>query len=49
MTCIKHNYHQVNNRYKDGKQVTEGGIWITEIRCEKCNKKFEKPKWKVNK
>jgi len=44
--CIKHNYRQVNNRYKDGKQVTSGGKWVTEIRCEVCDKKFEEPRWK---
>jgi aspartate carbamoyltransferase regulatory subunit len=48
MPCIKHNYRQVNNRYKDGKQVTSGGEWVTEIRCEVCDKKFEEPEWKVN-
>jgi uncharacterized protein CbrC (UPF0167 family) len=47
MTCIKHNYRPVNNRYnKHGKPVIEGGIWITEIRCEVCDKKFEEPRWK---
>lgn len=46
MTCLKHNYRPVNNRYKDGKLVIEGGEWVTEIRCEKCDKVFEEPKWK---
>jgi hypothetical protein len=49
--CIKHNYRPVNNRYKDGKIDVENGEWVTEIRCEVCNKKFEEPRWKekVNK
>jgi aspartate carbamoyltransferase regulatory subunit len=47
MPCIKHNYHPVNNRYKDGKPVIEGGEWVTEIRCEVCDKKFEEPRWKT--
>jgi hypothetical protein len=46
MTCLKHNYRPVNNRYKNGKRVIEGGEWITEIRCEICDKKFEEPRWK---
>jgi len=47
MPCIKHNYRPVNNRYDEkGQPVIEGGIWITEIRCEKCDKVFEEPKWK---
>jgi hypothetical protein len=47
MPCIKHNYHQVNNRYDEqGKPVIEGGEWVTEIRCEVCDKKFDEPKWK---
>jgi hypothetical protein len=45
MTCLKHSYRLVNNRYKDGKPVIEGGEWVTEIRCEVCDKKFEEPKW----
>ena len=44
--CIKHNYVPVNNRYKDGKPVIEGGTWLTEIRCEVCDKKFVEPRWK---
>ena len=46
--CIKHNYRPVNNRYKNGKRVIEGGEWVTEIRCEVCDKKFEEPKWFVS-
>jgi aspartate carbamoyltransferase regulatory subunit len=47
MPCIKHNYHPVNNRYDEqGKPVISGGEWVTEIRCEVCDKKFEEPKWK---
>jgi hypothetical protein len=45
--CIKHNYRPVNNRYDEqGKPVIEGGKWVTEIRCEVCDKKFEEPRWK---
>lgn len=44
--CLKHSYRPVNNRYKNGKEVTEGGEWVTEIRCENCDKKFEEPEWK---
>jgi hypothetical protein len=47
INCIKHIYRPVNNRYKDGHIVIEGGKWVTEIRCEVCDKKFEEPKWKV--
>jgi hypothetical protein len=48
MKCIKHNYRKVNNRYDEqGNAVAEGGKWVTEIRCEVCDKKFEEPKWKV--
>jgi aspartate carbamoyltransferase regulatory subunit len=47
MKCIKHNYRPVNNRYKNGKRVIEDGEWVTEIRCEVCDKKFEEPKWKI--
>lgn len=40
MICIKHNYISVNNRYKDGKPVIEGGIWVTEKKCDKCGELF---------
>jgi len=46
MPCIKHNYHPVNNRYDEqGQPVIEGGEWVTEIRCEVCDKKFEESRW----
>ena len=48
MKCIKHNYRPVNNRYDEqGNAVIEGGEWVTEIRCEVCDKKFEEPRWKA--
>ena len=55
MPCIKHNYRPVNNRYYlTGELVPEGADWgdgksewVTEIRCEVCDKKFEEPRWKT--
>ena len=41
--CIKHNYILVNNRYKDGKPVIEGGIWITEKKCKVCGEVWKEP------
>jgi hypothetical protein len=53
MTCLKHSYRPVNNRYYlTGEPVEEGADWgddsewVTEIKCEVCDKKFEEPKWK---
>ncbi len=37
MPCIKHNYIYVNNRYLNGKIVTQGGKWVTERRCSECD------------
>ena len=45
MPCIKHNYREVNNRYKNGKPVISGGEWVTETKCKDCGLVLEIPEY----
>jgi hypothetical protein len=38
--CIVHHFILVNNRYDKGREVLEGGEWVTEKVCEKCGEKL---------